>query len=202
MRILALIGGSGSGKSTVLAALRNHFSSRISVLSLDDYYRPKAELPVDENGETNFDLPEVINDGALVRDIDTLKRGESISLSTYTYNKDVMDSEFITIEPSEWLVVEGLFVMAYPEMLRRVDLLGFIDAPEDIRLQRRILRDGTIRGYSEDEVRYQWKQHVRPADLKFIEPWKKKADIIIDNHNHWDEGTQRLIGCMENTITS
>lgn len=202
MKILALIGGSGSGKSTVLSALRNHFGNRISVLSLDDYYRPKSELPIDENGETNFDLPEVINDVALVRDIDILRRGESISLSTYTYNKEVMESRFITIEPSDWLVVEGLFVMAYPEMLRRVDLLGFIDAPEEIRLQRRIQRDGTERGYSEEEVRYQWKQHVRPADVRFIEPWKERADIIIDNHNHWDIGTQHLIDSMETTITS
>ncbi|MDA0303578.1 MAG: uridine kinase, partial [Bacteroidetes bacterium] len=61
MKILALIGGSGSGKSTVLSALRNHFGARAAVLSLDDYYRPKTELPMDENGETNFDLPEVIN---------------------------------------------------------------------------------------------------------------------------------------------
>ena len=161
MRILALIGGSGSGKSTVLAALRNHFNARVAVLSLDDYYRPKSELPVDENGETNFDLPEVINHVDLIRDIDALKRGESISLSTYTYNREVMVSEDITIDSSEWLVVEGLFVMAYPEMLSRVDVLGFIDAPEDVRLQRRIDRDGAERGYSEEEVRYQWKQHVR-----------------------------------------
>jgi uridine kinase len=172
------------------------------VLSLDDYYRPKSELPIDENGETNFDLPEVINDVALVRDIDILRGGESISLSTYTYNKEVMESRFITIQPSEWLVVEGLFVMAYPEMVRRVDLLGFIDAPEEIRLQRRIQRDGTERGYTEEEVRYQWKQHVRPADVRFIEPWKEKADIIIDNQNHWDIGTQHLIDSMETTITS
>ncbi|MGY8942256.1 MAG: uridine kinase family protein [Flavobacteriales bacterium] len=202
MRILALIGGSGSGKSTVLTALRNHFNARVAVLSLDDYYRPKSELPVDENGETNFDLPEVINHVDLIRDIDALKRGESISLSTYTYNREVMVSEDITIDSSEWLVVEGLFVMAYPEMLSRVDVLGFIDAPEDVRLQRRIDRDGAERGYSEEEVRYQWKQHVRPADLKYIEPWKERADVIIDNQHHWEIGTQQLIDSMEKSSLS
>lgn len=197
MKIAALIGGSGSGKSTVLRGLRNHFDDRVSVLSLDDYYRPKSELPLDENGATNFDLPEVIDEVALVRDIQRLQRGEPISLETYTYNRDVMTSEQITIAPAEWLVVEGLFVMAYPEMERLVDLVAYIDAPESVRLQRRIQRDGSERGYSEDEVRYQWQNHVRPADLAHIEPWREKAHVLVDNHHHWQEGLSALIKQME-----
>lgn len=197
MKIAALIGGSGSGKSTVLQGLRGHFDERVAVLSLDNYYRPKAELPVDRNGATNFDLPEVIDHVALVRDIDRLKAGEPISLETYTYNRDVMTSELITIAPADWLVVEGLFVMAYPEMEARVDLVAYIDAPEEVRLERRIRRDGTERGYSEDEVRYQWREHVRPADLAHIEPWRGKADVIVDNHHHWQDGLQALITRME-----
>ena len=198
MKILALIGGSGSGKSTILNGLRGHFQDRASVLSLDDYYRPKAELPMDENGETNFDLPSVIDDVALVRDIDCLKRGESISLETYTYNRDVMKSEKIVIEQAEWLVVEGLFVMAYPAMTERVDLVGFIDAPVEVRLNRRIQRDGTERGYSEAEVRYQWNNHVRPADIEFIEPWRDRADAVVDNQHDWEQGLKDLIAKMEN----
>ena len=41
MKIVALTGGSGSGKSTVLNGLREHFSGEVTILSLDDYYRPK-----------------------------------------------------------------------------------------------------------------------------------------------------------------
>ena len=198
MKIAALIGGSGSGKSTVLRGLRSHFDERVSVLSLDDYYRPKELLPVDHNGATNFDLPEVIDHEALIRDIDRLKTGHPISLETYTYNRDVMASELITIAPAEWLVVEGLFVMAYPEMLGRVDLVAYIDAPEEVRLQRRIQRDGSERGYTEDEVRYQWRHHVRPADRAHIEPWRHKAHVLVDNHHHWQDGLQALITAMEN----
>lgn len=197
MKILALIGGSGSGKSTILNGLREHFGARAAVLSLDNYYRPKSELPVDENGETNFDLPEVINDADLVRDIDQLRAGKPIHLDTYTYNRDVMQSEQITIAPAEWLVVEGLFAMAYPAMEERIDLLGYIDAPVEIRLQRRIARDGSERGYTEDEVRYQWQNHVRPADIAHIEPWKDRADVVVDNTHHWQQGLQALIAQME-----
>ena len=197
MKILALIGGSGSGKSTVLDGLRNHFGERAAVLSLDNYYRPKSELPVDENGETNFDMPVVIDDETMVSDIDVLRAGKSIHLSTYTYNRDVMKSETVTIDPAEWLIVEGLFAMASPAIEERVDLVGYIDASPETRLARRIARDGSERGYTEDEVRYQWKNHVRPADLQFIEPWKTKADVVVDNEKDWKSGLNELIDKME-----
>ena len=123
------------------------------------------------DGQTSI-FRRVIDHVQMIRDIDQLRSGQSIELDTYTYNRDVMKSEKVIIEPSEWLVVEGLFAMAYPEMKERVDVLGYIDAPVEVRLQRRIDRDGSDRGYAEDEVRYQWENHVRPADIAYIEPWK------------------------------
>ena len=142
MKVIALIGGSGAGKSTVLQGLTAHFGNRLAVLSLDNYYRPKEELPVDENGETNFDLPEVIDHEALVRDVDALARGEAVELQTYTYNRDVMVPEPLRIAPAPLLVVEGLFVLASEGMRRRTDAIGYIDAPVEVRLERRIRRDG------------------------------------------------------------
>ena len=110
---------------------------------------------------------------------------------------DVMKSETVTIDPAEWLIVEGLFAMAYPAMEERVDLVGYIDASPETRLARRIARDGSERGYTEDEVRYQWKNHVRPADIQFIEPWKTKADVVVDNEKDWKSGLNELIDKME-----
>lgn len=197
MKLITLIGGSGAGKSTVLRGLRAHFGDRVSVLSCDDYYRPKDVLPVDAQGMTNFDLPEVIDHEKLISDIDRLRAGEVVELDTYTYNRDVMASERIRIVPAEWLVVEGLFVMTYAGVRERANLVGYIDAPVEVRLARRIQRDGTERGYSEEEVMYQWDNHVRPSDWAYIEPWREKADVVIDNHHHWQDGLQALVNRME-----
>ena len=104
MKIIALTGGSGSGKSTILNEIRDYFGDDVTVLSLDDYYRPITEIPVDEKGETNFDLPDAIKYDDLVRDIQALQRGEMVEIETYTFNRDLMTSECLQITPTHWLI--------------------------------------------------------------------------------------------------
>jgi len=197
MKIVALTGGSGSGKSTVLNGLREHFGGEVTILSLDDYYRPKNELPKDDQGETNFDLPEVINYDDLIRDIRLLLDGEVVELDTYTYNRSAMKSERIKIKPATWLIVEGLFALYNEDVRNLTDITAFIDASVETRLERRKHRDLTIRGYAPEEIQYQWDNHVRPSDIKFIEPWKSKCDVVIDNENSWEMGLSKLVEMME-----
>ena len=197
MNIVAITGGSGSGKSTVLNGLKEHFGDRMSMLSLDDYYRPKEVLPVDDNGETNFDVPEAIDHLKLHADILRLGKGEQVSFETYTYNKSLMQSEVAVIEPREWLVVEGLFVLCYPAVSELADVKAYIHASPEVRLERRKHRDMTVRGYTPAEVEYQWHHHVRPADVEHIEPCQATCDVVIDNDHDWKVGLAELIEHME-----
>ena len=73
----------------------------------------------------------------------------------------------------------------------------FISASVETRLKRRKYRDLTIRGYHNREVQYQWDNHVRPADIEFIQPWKDKCDIVIDNENNWKKGFENLVSKMD-----
>lgn len=196
MKIVALTGGSGSGKSTVLNGLREHFSGEVTILSLDDYYRPKNQLPKDDQGETNFDVPEVINYDDLLRDMRSLMAGNVVELDTYTYNKSAMSSERIQIKPAPWLILEGIFTLYHKEVREMVDIKAFIDASVATRLERRKHRDHTVRGYAPHEIQYQWDNHVRPSELQFIDPWKSKCDIVIDNENNWKRGLTQLVKMM------
>ena len=197
MKIVALTGGSGSGKSTILNGIRDHFGDDITILSLDDYYHAITEIPVDDKGETNFDLPEAIIYDNLVRDIYALQRGETVEIDTYTFNRDMMKSECIIKAPSPWLIVEGLFALHDERVRAMIDIKVFISASVEIRLKRRKYRDLTIRGYNNREVQYQWDNHVRPSDIAFIQPWKEKCDVVIDNEDNWQEGVSNLIHKMD-----
>ena len=197
MKIVALTGGSGSGKSTILNGIRDHFGDDITILSLDDYYHPVTEIPVDDKGETNFDLPEAIIYDNLIRDIYALQRGEKVEIDTYTFNRDMMKSECVIKTPSLWLIVEGLFALHDMRVREMIDIKVFISASVETRLKRRKYRDLTIRGYNNREVQYQWDNHVRPSDIEFIQPWKEKCDVVIDNEDNWQEGVAHLIRKMD-----
>jgi len=54
-----------------------------------------------------------------------------------------------------------------------------MDAPLDICLTRRLLRDVQERGRTMDSVLAQYQKTVRPMFLQFIEPSKQYADIIV-----------------------
>ena len=55
----------------------------------------------------------------------------------------------------------------------------FVSAPEDIRLERRILRDVAERGRTAQQAHTQFLETVQPMHAQFVEPSKRYADIIV-----------------------
>jgi uridine kinase len=60
----------------------------------------------------------------------------------------------------------------------------FIEADEDVALQRRLKRDLIERGYSHDDAMYKWVNHVVPAYKEFLLPYKDECDRVIINNSH------------------
>ena len=196
--IIGITGGSASGKTLFLEALFARFNQdEITLISQDNYYHPIELQTKDPNGIENFDLPSSINHLKFAEDIQRLIAGETIHLKEYTFNNKGAIPKELTIFPSKILVVEGIFVFHFKEISQLIDLKIFIDATDEIKLQRRIQRDAKERGYDLNDVLYRWENHVRPTYLEFIRPHKMHADLIIPNNQDFQKGLDVLVSYLK-----
>lgn len=186
--LIGITGGSASGKTLFIRRLMERFESEdICLISQDNYYIERDRQPVDSNGVRNFDLPRSVDAEAFVRDIKKLTNGQPVERKEYTYNNPGVTPGLLRLRAAPLVIAEGLFVMHFPEIKKRLNLTLFIDAKDHIRLKRRIIRDNRERGYGLDDVLYRFEKHVMPAYDRYLEPVKAEADIIIPNNNHFDK---------------
>jgi uridine kinase len=192
--LIGIAGGSGSGKTTFLRAIFERYnSSQVALVSQDNYYLPKSDQVIDKNGVTNFDLPTSIDRAHFFRDMVDLVQGKSIELLEYNFNNPALAPKTIFVHPAPIIIMEGLFVFHYEEIREQLDLMVYLDAHHESRLERRIRRDAVERGYPEHEVRYQWENHVRPAEKLYLEPYKSQAQLVVDNTHSFDDGLNSLL---------
>ncbi len=183
--VIGIAGGSGSGKTFFLNCFLTHVDkSHICLVSQDDYYKPKSEQPVDENGCINFDLPQCIDDKMLLENLKALIAGKTIQKKEYTFNVNEDKARTLTICTAPIILVEGLFIFHFKEIADLFDMRIFIDADEEITLNRRLKRDIAERGYTHDMIQYQWENHVLPAYKAYLLPYKHTADKLIKNNTH------------------
>lgn len=198
---VGIAGGSASGKTSFLHSLLQSFDSdEISLVSQDNYYRPAEQQQSDANGRLNFDLPDSLYREEFHRDLELLKAGIPVRRLEYTFNNPAVTPEIITVHPAPIIVTEGLFVFHYDEVWHMLDHKVFLHAEESIRLARRIERDSKERGYPEADVRYQWEHHVMPADRQYLQPYKDRCDLIVDNDEHYQPGLDLLIAHLRENV--
>jgi len=196
--IVGIAGGSASGKTSFLKNLKNSLpEGSVSIISQDNYYLPKESQLVDEQGEINFDLPTSINRQEFFEDLKKLISGETIERKEYGFNVGNLESTMVSIKPAPIIIMEGLFVFHYEEIRELLDLRVYIDVRDEIKLERRILRDAIERGYNEHSVRYQWDNHVLPSYKKFLRPYRDSSDIIITNNISFNKGCEVLVNHLK-----
>ncbi|MBL7875481.1 MAG: uridine kinase, partial [Cyclobacteriaceae bacterium] len=136
---IGITGGSGSGKTYFLQGLSSAFkASEICLISQDNYYKPRDQQPVDENGVKNFDLPVSIDREAFQIDLLKLKSGQSVLKTEYVFNNPLAEKKQLEFRAAPILVVEGLFVQYFEEISNELDLRIFIEAKDHVKLGRRI----------------------------------------------------------------
>ncbi|EAZ82192.1 uridine kinase [Algoriphagus machipongonensis] len=186
--IVGITGGSASGKTLFLERLLSTFESdEVCLISQDNYYKPRHQQPIDAHGVHNFDTPHSIDFEEYAADIRKIQAGESVEREEYTFNNASKTPKMLKFKAAPVVVVEGIFVLYYPELASLLDLKVFIDAKDHIKLKRRIIRDKVERGYDLDDVLYRYEKHVMPTYEKYIEPFKDEADLIVPNNESFDK---------------
>lgn len=199
--LIGITGGSGAGKSLFLKKLLKEFrQDEVTLISQDNYYFPRDKQPVDESGVKNFDTPQSIDAAQFAEDIKKLSNKEAVTLQEYTFNNPKAEPRQLTFNPSPVIVVEGLFVMYFPEIKDQLDLKIFIDAKDHIKLKRRIIRDKVERGYDLDDVLYRYEKHVMPSFYKFLDPLRHEADLVIPNNVNFGNALNVLAGFLRQKL--
>jgi uridine kinase len=178
--LIGVAGGTGSGKTTVAERLADLAGTgEVALLKLDMYYRDLNHLPLDERAAVNYDHPEAFDWPLLMRHVDALAAGTPVDVPVYDFQEFVRSDERQEVLPSRIVVVEGILVLAEPDLRARFDLSVYVDTDADVRFIRRLQRHITQRARTPESVISQYLTTVRPMHLQFVEPSKRYADVII-----------------------
>jgi uridine kinase len=108
-----------------------------------------------------------------------LSGGGAIEMPEYDFSRHTRRVERITIAPRRVIIVDGIFALADAASRALYHYKVFIDAPEELRLARRMERDVRERGRTRESVAAQWKTTVEPMYRQWCYPTHAFADTVL-----------------------
>ena len=166
----------------------------MSVLYHDNYYKSHSEMPYEERTKLNYDHPDAFDTDLMIRDIQALRRGETVRCPVYDYTIHDRSGETVEVRPTKVIIVEGILIFENQALRDLMDIKIFVDTDADVRILRRIMRDVKKRGRSLDSVVKQYLTTVKPMHEQFVEPSKRYADIVVLEGGHNLVALDMIIG--------
>ncbi|MEQ8406621.1 MAG: uridine kinase [Oceanicaulis sp.] len=180
--IIGVTGGSASGKTEIArAAARAADPLTALVMAEDDYYGDHGAKPDFDPAGFNFDHPGSRDHALLADHLDALKAGRGVDAPIYDFTIHRRRTDTRRIEAADVIVVEGIHLFCDAGVRELFDLRVFVDAPDDIRLARRVLRDVNERGRTAHSVVSQYLRTVRPMHHEWTAPGREHAHLVIRN---------------------
>jgi uridine kinase len=175
--LIGIVGPSGAGKSYLAA----HLAERLGapVLALDHYYRDLSHLPREERAQTNFDEPPALERDLLIAQVSDLHNGQEIHVPVYDFSIHARSCETQRFHPAEFVIVEGLFTLHWPELRHLLGTGVYVDMTEDVCLERRCERDVGERGRTRRSVIEQFRATVAPMAERYVRPTRAHADVVV-----------------------
>ena len=172
---IAVVGGSGSGKTWLAEKLAAALAPRAARLSLDDFYRDLSALPLAERERVNFDDPAAIDWEKLRAVIGAMRSGEKIDLPVYDFATHTRKPAARSFLPPPLVIWDGLWLLYHDWLRAQFALTIFVECGAEERFRRRAERDVRERGRTPESVRRQFFDHVEPMHEKFVEPQRSVA---------------------------
>lgn len=200
--LILVAGGTASGKTTVVDKLLNIFDKNdISVIYMDNYYKERDDLSIEERKKINYDHPNSFDIELLKSDLKKVLNGETIYTPLYDFsihnrNKDA----HVRIDPTKVIILEGILSMYDPQIRAISDINIFVESEADIRFIRRLKRDIATRGRNMNDVIVQYLETVKPMYDEYVAPTKRFADIIIPNDTKHDVALEILAAKIKDLI--
>jgi len=195
---IGVAGGSCSGKTRIAQQLIEDLGGRLKFyhLSMDSYYNDRSSLPFEKRKLLNYDEPNAFDHTLLIDHLSRILNNEDVSIPVYDFVSHTRKGTTV-VNPSEVLIVEGIYALYFEELKKYYNLKIFIEASGKVRTDRRLSRDTVERGRTRKEVVAQLNNTVLPMHDKWVESTKKYADLIIDSgRNDIKSCSKIIIDCL------
>ncbi|MBT3539104.1 uridine kinase [Candidatus Parcubacteria bacterium] len=198
MLIIAIAGGTASGKSTVaekvadLINSSNGTSPIVSIMSADWYYKCLRRLTHQQRATWNFDEPNAIDWELMQVHMEELRQGKSIMTPRYDFNTHTRCDRGVVLAPTPIVILDGIMIFHDPDFREIFDYRVFVDVDERSRFLRRLKRDTADRGRTPRSVKEQWDATVQPGHDLYVEPVKGCAHTTIKDGGFNDAAIRAL----------
>lgn len=184
MKVIGIFGSSAAGKSTLADKLCVKLDANL--INMDNYYKNYSEIPFNKRRNLDFADPIHYDVDLLYNHIVQLKCNHSIESPVYSFDLCSRLIKTKTIIPKDVIIIEGYGLLVFEELRSLLDFSFYIDASENVKLNRMIERDVKYRGCSVQDVINKYYNSVLPNYQKFILPYSKYADYTLN-------GDKRLV---------
>ena len=205
-RIILVAGPSSSGKTTFTGRLAIHLrvlGLSPVMISLDDYYRDRSELPVEPDGSVDLEALHTIDVPLFREHMQRLMDGETVEIPRYSFHTGSRMEHGVPLQlkPGQPVLVEGIHGLN-PALVEGIDdrvihrifvsaltCLNLDDhnriRTTDVRLLRRIVRDNQFRSTPPEETLAMWPS-VRRGEETWIFPHQERADSMFNTALHYE----------------
>lgn len=201
VKLVLIAGPSSSGKTTFaqrLSVQLRVIGIRPHVLSMDDYFINRDDVPVDENGKRDFENINSLDLSLLNHDLKGMIGGEKVLLPTFNFitGQREYKGRFIQLAANDVIIMEGIHGLnqeltskiaeenKFSIFISAMTQLNLDDhnriSTSDSRLIRRLVRDYHFRGSSAIETIDAWPSVTR-GEANNIFPYQENADIVFNS---------------------